>query len=60
VPVTRVRAGEETATPRGRDVLDRTARATEEGSAGLPIAVQIAARPWRDDHVLALLFALEG
>ena len=60
VPLTRGRAGEETATPRGRDVLDRTARATEEGSAGLPIAVQIAARPWRDDHVLALLSALEG
>ena len=59
VPVTKVRPEEETATPRGRDVCDRTARETEEGSAGLPIAVQIAARPWREDVVLGVMAALE-
>jgi fatty acid amide hydrolase len=59
VPVTRVRQEEETATPRGRDVCDQTARETEKGSAGLPIAVQIAARPWREDIVLGVMAALE-
>lgn len=59
VPVTRVRADEETATPRTRDVADRTALATEMGSANLPIAVQVAARPWREDHVLGIMAALE-
>jgi len=59
VPVTRVRADEETATARGKDVSDRTALETEKGSAGLPIAVQIAARPWREDLVLGVMAALE-
>ncbi len=60
VPVTRVRPQEQTLTPRGRDMVDRTATATEQGSAGLPMAVQIAARPWREDVVLAALAAIEG
>ena len=30
-----------------------------QGSAGLPVAVQVAAAPWREDIVLALLMALE-
>jgi len=59
VPVTKVRREEETAAPRGRDVCDRTARETERGSAGLPIAVQIAARPWREDLVPGVMAALE-
>lgn len=60
VPVTRVRAEEETATPRTKDVSDRTALETEKGSAGLPVAVQIAARPWREDHALSIMAALEN
>jgi fatty acid amide hydrolase len=60
VPVTRVRPQEQTLTPRGRDMADRTATATEQGSAGLPIAVQVAARPWREDLVLAALAAIEA
>ena len=40
-------------------VVDELARKCDEGSAGLPAAVQIAARPWREDVVLALLGALE-
>ncbi len=61
VPVTRVRAAEETSTRRGeRDVAERTARATERGSAGLPIAVQLAARPWREDLALAAMAAVEA
>jgi len=59
VTMTRVRPEEETATARGKDVSDRTALETEKGSAGLPIAVQVAARPWREDLVLGVMAALE-
>jgi hypothetical protein len=48
VPVTRVRPDEESDRPASRDLMDRVARETERGSAGLPIAVQVIARPWRD------------
>jgi fatty acid amide hydrolase len=59
VPWTRVRAGEESDRV-GDDVLDATARATEAGSAGMPIGVQLAGRPWDDARVLAAMAALEG
>jgi fatty acid amide hydrolase len=59
VPLTHVRADEQTAVVRGRDRMDRAAAETEAGSAGLPIGVQIMARPFRDDVALALLEALE-
>ena len=45
VPVTRVRAGEESDRPASRDQVDRVARESERGSVGLPIAVQVIARP---------------
>ena len=59
VAATRVRADEETDRPRTRDVVDREARKTEVGSAGLPVGVQVAARHWREDVVLAVMAALE-
>ncbi len=59
VAATRVRADEETDRPKTRDVTDREARRTEEGSAGLPVGVQVAARHWREDVVLAVMAALE-
>jgi fatty acid amide hydrolase len=59
VPVTRVRAGEESDRAPSRDVVDRTASAVERGSTGLPVGVQIMARPWRDDVALAALRAIE-
>ncbi len=37
------------------DVLEYTATKTQQQSAGLPLSVQIAARPWREDIVLALI-----
>jgi fatty acid amide hydrolase len=58
VPVTRVREDEETSTQRTRDVADVTAVVTERSSKNLPIGVQVAARPWREDLVLAALSAL--
>ncbi len=40
------------------DVLERTAAKTEKLSAGLPLSVQIAAKPWREDVVLSLIDVL--
>jgi len=59
VAATRVRPDEETDRPRTRDQVDRAARETEVGSAGLPVGVQVAARHWREDIVLAVMAVLE-
>jgi fatty acid amide hydrolase len=58
VAVTRVRP-EETDRAELTDRLDRTAGAQEKGSAGLPICVQVVARPYREDVVLAVMIAIE-
>ncbi|WP_165422924.1 amidase family protein [Ktedonosporobacter rubrisoli] len=58
-PVTRVQPGEESERSVGNDSLERAAQAVEMNSAGLPVGVQVAARPWREDIVLALMEALE-
>jgi fatty acid amide hydrolase len=60
VPVTRVRAGEESERPASKDMAERTARASEESSAGLPVGVQVIARPWREDVALAAMAAVEA
>lgn len=60
VPVTRVDAGEESDRPASRDQTEMVARAVERGSAGLPVGVQVAALPWREDVVLAVMSALEA
>lgn len=60
VPVTRVRAGEESDRPPSRDLIDKIARETERGSTGLPIAVQVIARPWRDHIALAAMAQIEA
>jgi fatty acid amide hydrolase len=59
VAATRVRPGEESDRPSSRDVVDKAARAAEAGSAGLPVGVQVVARHWREDVVLAVMTALE-
>jgi fatty acid amide hydrolase len=59
VPVTRVRAGEETDRAPSRDVIEKLARECDLGSAGLPVGVQIAARPWRDHLALAAMRVVE-
>jgi fatty acid amide hydrolase len=60
VPVTRVRQEEQSDRPASRDLVERAAIAVEQGSAGLPVGVQVAARPWREDVVLAAMKALEN
>jgi fatty acid amide hydrolase len=59
VPITAVRDEEQTSVARGRDLMERAAADAEAGSTGLPIGVQIMARPHRDDVALALMAALE-
>jgi len=60
VPVTRVRPGEESDRPVSRDMVERVARESERGSAGLPIAMQVIARPWRDHVALAAMAKTEA
>ncbi|MEJ2377597.1 MAG: amidase family protein, partial [Pseudolabrys sp.] len=60
VPVTRVRLGEESDRQPSHDRVDRVARDTERGSAGLPIGVQVLARPWHDHVVLAVMAIIEA
>ena len=60
VSVTRVRPGEESDRAESRDLADITARSVEQGSAGLPVGVQVVARHWREDIVLAVMSALEA
>jgi fatty acid amide hydrolase len=60
VPVTRVRAEEESNRRRSLDMVDRIARETERGSTGLPIGVQVIARPWRDHVALAAMAKIEA
>jgi fatty acid amide hydrolase len=60
VPVTRVRPGEETVRKRSRDAAERTAKRAEQGSAGLPISVQVVARPWREHVALAAMRAIQN
>ena len=59
VPATRVRAGEESDRPASRDVIVRAALEVERQSAGLPVGVQVIARHWREDVVLAVMRSLE-
>jgi len=60
VPVTRVRPVETERRPRAVDMVDRAARRIDKDSAGLPVGVQVAARPNREDLILAVMSAVEA
>jgi fatty acid amide hydrolase len=59
VPVTRVRSGEEVGRTPSRDIMEQTACKVELGSTGLPVGVQVVARPWREHIALAAMRAIE-
>lgn len=59
VSVTCVRPGEESDRAASLQLVERAAHRVEKRSAGLPVGVQIAAKPWREDIVLALMQAIE-
>ena len=56
---TRIRPCEESDRPDTHDVVERAARYVEKDSVGLPVGVQVAARHWREDVVLATMGVLE-
>lgn len=60
VPFTRVRPDEATPRKRSLDRAEAAARTAEIGSAGLPIGVQLVARPWREHVALAAMRAIEA
>ena len=59
VPFTRVGAAEESERGPGRDLIQRLAQRVERGSAGLPVGVQVIARPWQEHVALAVMQVLE-
>jgi fatty acid amide hydrolase len=59
VTTTRVREDETSERPQSREKMARAARAVDEGSAGLPVGVQVVASPGGDDRILAVMKALE-
>ena len=58
VPVTRVR-DDEAARPGAKGRWERHAEKVDRASAGLPVGVQVVARPWKDEEVLAAMIAIE-
>jgi fatty acid amide hydrolase len=58
VAATRVRRGEESVRS-PRNAIELAAFNVEKGSAGLPVGVQVVARHWREDIVLAVMAVLE-
>ena len=58
VPVTRVRQEEQVRQVRS-DRVEKACAAVELGSAGLPVGVQVVARPWREDVALAVMQTLQ-
>jgi fatty acid amide hydrolase len=59
VPVTKVRAGEESDRIESSDMAEKAAAKVEAGSAGLPLAAQVVARPWCEHHALAAMAVIE-
>lgn len=58
VPVTTVRPDEETGRPPSRDPVLQAAAATDRGSRGLPIGVQVIATPTRDEATVLRVMRL--
>jgi fatty acid amide hydrolase len=58
VPVSHVRPDEEVGRAPSRDVIEKVALQVEQGSAGLPVGVQVVARPWREHVALAAMAAI--
>jgi fatty acid amide hydrolase len=59
VPVTHVRSDEEVGRTPSRDIVEETARKVELASSGLPVGVQVVARPWREHVALAAMRSIE-
>jgi fatty acid amide hydrolase len=60
VPVTRVQQADADAISAGGDRVEKKQAEIEKSAVGLPSGVQLVARPFREDLVLALLAAVEA
>ncbi len=60
VPVTRARAGEIGHMQPGGDRVERKQAAFDAASLGLPVGVQVVARPYHEAHVVAVMAAIEA
>jgi fatty acid amide hydrolase len=60
VSISRVQRDEETARPQPVSPVEQAAAAADRGSAGLPVAVQVAGRPWDEAAVLEVMELLES
>jgi fatty acid amide hydrolase len=60
VPVSRVRENEQVGRQPSRDLVNKVALGVERGSAGLPVGIQVVARPWKEHVALAAMAAIEG
>lgn len=60
VPVSKIKEDEAIGRKKTLDMTERTASKIESKSAGLPLAVQIAAGSWNEHIVLALMMAIEA
>ncbi len=56
--VGKVQENEAVARKKGFDIVERKVAQTEALSAGLPLSVQIAAKPWREDIIFSLIEVL--
>ena len=60
VPVSTVQPSDiSTPQPRSRDLIRKMANKAEVESVGLPLGIQVVARHWREDIVLAVMKAVE-
>jgi fatty acid amide hydrolase len=59
VPFARVRKEEEVGRKPSGDRVEKAALKVEQASAGLPVGVQVVARPWREHEALAVMRAIE-
>jgi fatty acid amide hydrolase len=59
VPVTRVREDGVISRPQSLDVVDAAARKVDKDSVGLPIGVQVVARPWQEHIALVAMQAIQ-
>ena len=55
VPVTAVQPSEESDREKSKDSVVKQLLRADAGSAGLPVGVQVVARPWREDVALAIM-----
>lgn len=59
VPFSRVGKSEEIGRKDSKDTVEKIALKVEQNSAGLPVGVQVVARPWREHIGLAVMSAIE-